>query len=369
MYCTIVHNLSEQGQHADFLEAEVVVVGGGVVGVSTALALAGSGVDVALVEREPAGAAAGSSKGGARIFAPAPHPDASYLEMGVAALARWREIESRSGRELLVRTGTLTTGGFAERLAAALDAIGQPVEVLAADEVRRRFGVETGGRDAVHQPDAGIIHAASAHATLLELAARDGVALHHGEAVTGLEPAGEGVEVTTTLHRWRSRSAVIVAGPWTIGLVRRCGIELDATVSAQTVVHLGLRDHSRPPVALMDFDGDEPYALWDPQHGLKVAFHARGLRVDDPSHPPAIDPGVAEELEVWAYRAYPGAVLGRIGVEGCFYTRTPRERFAIERHGPIVVVAACNGQGFQFAPHTGELAARVATRATEVGAA
>src|SRR5690242_17376111 len=164
MYCTIVHNLTERGEH------EVLVVGGGIVGIATAIALARSGVEVVLFEREARIAAKGSSKGGARIFAPAPYPDASYLELGLAAVERWREIESRSGRQLLVRTGALTTGGFAETAAEALRDARQTAELLNAREVRRRFGVETSGRAAMHQPDAGIIHAADAHTTLLDLA-------------------------------------------------------------------------------------------------------------------------------------------------------------------------------------------------------
>jgi glycine/D-amino acid oxidase-like deaminating enzyme len=41
----------------------------------------------------------------------------------------------------------------------------------------------------------------------------------------------------------------------------------------------------------------------------------------------------------------------------------------IERRGPIVVVSACNGQGFQFAPATGERAARIAVGETEASPA
>ena len=42
------------------------------------------------------------------------------------------------------------------------------------------------------------------------------------------------------------------------------------------------------------------------------------------------------------------------------YTNTPDEQFILERRGRIVVGSACNGQGFQFAPETGEQLARLA---------
>jgi sarcosine oxidase len=115
----------------------------------------------------------------------------------------------------------------------------------------------------------------------------------------------------------------------------------------------------------MDFDGDEPYGLWDPAGSLKVAFHARGAEAD-PSVPGAVDPRAVTELEAWAARTYPTMTLDRGDAEACFYTWTPREEFVIERHGPVVVAAACNGQGFQFAPETGEHVARLAVGAAEV---
>ena len=369
MYCTIVHKMSGLGEQRERREADVVVIGGGIVGAATTLALARSGAAVALVEREAAGAAMGSSKGDSRIFCPAPYPDESYLELGVRALERWRAIESQAGRELLVHTGALTTGAFAERAAAALRLAEQPAQLLDADEVRRRFGVDTQGRRALHQPEAGVIRAAQAHSTVLELAAAAGAALHHGEAVVAIEPDASGVTVTTRRHRYRCETAVVAAGPWSRSLLAQAGIDLAATVSAQTIVYLSLRDGVRRPSALIDFDGDEPYALFDPRYGLKVALHARGLDAGDAAEPPEVDSAAAAEVERWARRAYPGIVEASAGVEACFYTRTPGERFVIERHGPVVVVSACNGQGFQFAPETGERAARVAVGATEASPA
>ncbi len=361
--------MSGLGEQGERIEAEVVVIGGGIVGAATTLALARGGADVALVERETAGPAKGSSKGGARIFCPAPYPDESYLELGLRALEGWRAIEAQAGRELLVRTGALTTGRFAEQAAGGLRAAGQPAELLSPGDARRRFGVDTDGRPALHQAEAGVIHAARAHEAVLGLAARAGAAVHHGEPVLAIEPDSTGVTVTMRRVRYRCETAVVAAGPWSRALLASAGIELEATVSAQTIAYLSLRDGVRQPIALMDFDADEPYGLFDPEYGLKVAFHTRGLDAGDAGGPPEIDPAAVVELERWARRAYPNVVDASAGVDACFYTRTPDERFVIRRHGPVVVVSACNGQGFQFAPETGERAARIAVGAAEASPA
>ncbi|MBS1886537.1 MAG: hypothetical protein JSU06_05035 [Actinobacteria bacterium] len=60
-------------------------------------------------------------------------------------------------------------------------------------------------------------------------------------------------------------------------------------------------------------------------------------------------------------RRFPAVDPTPVKVESCLYTNTPDERFVLERRGAIGVVSACNGQGFQFAPVVGELAAEMMT--------
>src|SRR5256885_2047979 len=95
MYSTSVHGLEGKRQESE--RADVVVIGGGVVGGAAALALARRGSRVTLLERFGLKTARGSSAGTARIYAPAAYPDESYLEMGLVALRRWREFEHASG--------------------------------------------------------------------------------------------------------------------------------------------------------------------------------------------------------------------------------------------------------------------------------
>jgi 2-octaprenyl-3-methyl-6-methoxy-1,4-benzoquinol hydroxylase len=70
MYCTIVQALAPKRQHPGN-RVDVLVIGGGVVGAAAALAAARGGQRVALVEAGSPATARGSSKGTARIYAPA----------------------------------------------------------------------------------------------------------------------------------------------------------------------------------------------------------------------------------------------------------------------------------------------------------
>ena len=100
-----------------------------------------------------------------------------------------------------------------------------------------------------------------------------------------------------------------------------------------------------------------------PRHGLKAALHARGRARRPGSARRRPSPGAVDRLAAWVDATYPRLKVRSGGAETCLYTNTPDERFVVERHGRIVVAAACNGQGFQLAPETGRRVAALARRA------
>jgi sarcosine oxidase len=348
---------------------DVLVIGGGIVGAAAAFDAADRGARVALLERDSLGAARGSSKGSARIYAPAAYPDEEYLEMGLRAVERWREIEIRTGERLLFPTGVLSAGKFAERQLPLLGAGGARAELLEPAEAERRFGVRTAeGRALLHQPDAGVIRADVALRSLLRLAHEAGAELWPARAVDLLEAGGEEVVVGAGPFTWRARAAIVAAGPWSGPLLARAGIEVPLAVSSQTVAHFELGSATSPPAALIDYDGDEPFALRDPARGLKAALHARGPLADPDEPAPRPSPSVVDRLAAWVDTTFPRLKAGMSGAETCLYTNTPDERFVLERRGRIVVAAACNGQGFQLAPESGRRIAALALEPAEVGA-
>jgi sarcosine oxidase len=344
---------------------DVIVIGGGVVGLAAALALGRRGCGVVLLERSSLPAAGGSSAGTARIFCPAAYPDESYLELALSALRGWREVEAAGGHQLLWSTGALTRGGFAQRELPALLRAGVEAELVSGADASGRFGVHVSDTSPLlHQPDAGIIRADRATKALAQLAAAAGVELHQHERVRSIVEQADSLEVETERRRWRCASAIVAAGPWSAELVAGLGIDLALNVSRQSVAFFDLVDPRARPVALMEFDGDEPFACWDPVRGLKAALHAQGPTADPEDGRPEIDARSVERVVDWVGASLAGIAGNRVDVETCLYSNTADERFVLERHGRIVVGSACNGQGFQFAPGTGE---RLAQLALEVG--
>jgi sarcosine oxidase len=315
---------------------------------------------VALLEADSLSEARGSSAGSARIFAPFPFPDREHLAMALRALDRWREIEREAGERLLTRTGALSRGEAAERALPALRDAGVEAELIGADGASELGVRMPADGTLLHQHDAGTIHADRARAALLRLAASAGASLHGGERARTVAATGDAVEVETDRRRWRSESAIVAAGPWSKGLLARSEIDLDATPTGQTVAYFDLEPPSARPPAVIEYDGDEPYACWDPDHGLKAGLHVRGAEVEPERASPKVDQGAVERIAAWVEMRFPAASNTATAVEACMYTSSADERFILEARDRTVVACPCNGQGFQFAPETGARLAELA---------
>ena len=91
------------------MHCDVVVVGAGAMGSSTAWWLARRGVDVVLLEQFEQGHVRGSSHGGSRIFRFA-YPEPDFVALAQRALPLWRELEDDAGVPLLDTTGGVDHG-------------------------------------------------------------------------------------------------------------------------------------------------------------------------------------------------------------------------------------------------------------------
>ncbi len=247
------------------------MIGGGVVGATAALECARAGAGVVLLERDSLGDACGASKGGARIYVPAAYPDEEYLEMGLHAVERWRDVEARTGKRLLFLTAVLSAGKFAERQLPLLGAAGEKGEPLEPAAAERHFRIRFADRRAaLHQPDAEVTGADRALRGLLRLARGAGAELVGAQAVDVLEPGDDHVVVRAGRVAWRARAAIVASGPWSGSLLARAGIEVRLAVTRQTVAHFELPSATGALPAVIDYDGDEPFALWDPAGRLKA---------------------------------------------------------------------------------------------------
>lgn len=341
-------------------DADVIVIGAGVMGTSTAGALALAGRDVLLLERFRVPHEHGSSHGRSRIFRFS-YRDPRFVRMAQQALPLWRELEEETGEQLLTVTGGLDVGEGVEEHAKALGSCGADLEWLDSDEVRRRFPpvVLPRGTKTVFQPDAGFLAADRTVIALAASARRHGAEIREETRVLAVRPFASGVEVDTEERTYRASVVVVTAGGWARGLLATAGIDLPVRVTRETVAYFALDEEAMVP-ALVDWGSPAVYSLRSPGQGVKVGEHIAGPVVD-----PDDEGGPREEsidrLRSWVRDRYPSADPEPHLAETCLYTVTEDEDFILDRRGPIVIGSPCSGHGFKFAPLIGRRLAALAS--------
>jgi sarcosine oxidase len=326
---------------------DVVVVGAGVMGLASAWALRRSGRDVTVLEQFEVGHPHGSSHGASRIFRFA-YDETEWVELAQEALPLWRELEQESGTEVLSLTGLLDARWDSAPLRKALEACSAEYELMDAAEAARRFGIELEG-EVVLEVHGGIVRADRALAAFSR-----GIAVETGTRVVALRAGEDGVSLETPAGTVEAALAVVAGGAWATSLLADAGIELDTSVSQETVAYFDLPAADTLP-SVIDWNeetGRHAYSLSAGENILKVGLHHSGVPVE-PGKRGKPDPEVVEAESEWVRRRYPAASPSPRGAETCLYTNIANDEFVFERHESIVVCSACSGHGFKFAPAVG----------------
>jgi sarcosine oxidase len=344
-------------------DADVVVIGAGVMGAATARALARRGREVVLLERFRIGHTRGSSHGRSRIFRLSyDHP--TYVRMAIESFPLWRDLEGETGREILVLTGGLDVGRTLDRNVAALEECGVSFELLTPAEADARFPFLAFPDDRIlYQADAGVVLADVAVSAFADSAREYGALILEETPALEVVTSGPGIEVRTEGRAFRSRAAVVTAGGWANRVLAGAGIELPLRVTRESVAYFSTEDEGRLPTWISWTESLGMYALRAPGQGLKVGEHDVGPEVDpDAEGPPSEE--TVERIREWVTPRYPTADPEPVLAETCLYTNTPDGHFILERRGPVVIGSPCSGHGFKFAPWVGE---RLAGLALEAG--
>jgi sarcosine oxidase len=333
--------------------AEVVVVGGGVMGAATAWRLAKSGRKPVVLEQFELGHAHGSSHGSVRVFRFS-YGDPTYVRMAMEALPLWRELERDTGREILTALGQLDWGEpYIHANADALRACGVDPVLFDAAAAMERYPVSIpGGERVLFHREGGIVRAEESVRSFLDAAIALGAELRERTAVVELRPGRDHVDVVTEGETYRADIAVVTAGPWVKPLAATAGIELPVIPSRETVSFFSHPDEMALPI-LVEWGEPTLYGLPDPGRGIKIGAHHTGPDAG-PGEEGGADRAIVEMQAAWAAAHYPKADPVPLRAETCMYTNTSDERFIMERHGRVVVGSACSGHGFKFAPLIGE---------------
>ena len=346
----------------------VAVVGCGAVGAATGWRLAARGAEVVCFDRHSPPHTLGSSHGESRITRTVYFEGPWYVPLVVETFPLWRELERISGERLLTMTGALMIGPpSSEVITGALAAAtthGLDARLLDTAELGDRYPAHVAGPGdvAVLDMQAGFVRPEAAVAAMIDRLVALGSEIRRGVVVNEVNSRSDGVEVVTDAGIETFDAAVIAAGPWMRDLYA-LPLTVERQVLAWFQIEKGVEwlTPDRFPVFLHHTELGDVYGFPTLDGAsVKIARHHDG----EPTDPEVVLRDVSdadlEPLRDFA-RSYLRGVTGNVTRAAvCMYTNTPDRHFVIDLHpdgSRIVVISACSGHGFKFAPVIGDIAA------------
>jgi sarcosine oxidase subunit beta len=342
--------------------AEVVVIGGGVMGVSIAHHLAEAGVDdVLVIERDTLGSGSSAKPvGGVR----ATFSDANNVLLGQRSLDAFESFEQRLGVPIgLQQVGYLFLCRSADELAAVEQSVAlqnrlgcasrmiDPAEAAALNpflDPDPLLGASFSPRDGYAEPARVIAGYAAA-------ARRLGVRLvEHTEVLDVDTDAAGRHRVGTQRGHVSAGTVVIAAGAWSTAL----GVMLGVHLPVQPVRRqIGLTAQQAEPHPTVPFTLDLSTTLYFHNHG-----HGMLLGISNPDE----EPGPCREFSFGWTRAFDAAAAvvaptlahqRLVGGWAGLYENTPDHNALIGRAGSgnVLYATGFSGHGFLQAPAVGEI--------------
>lgn len=346
-----------------------VVVGAGAWGLPAATELARRGHRVTLIDRYGPLNGLSSSAGSTRLWRLA-DPDPLRVRMAQRGVDAMRRLAERAGTAVFLTRGLLWRDDVSlPAVAATLDGLGIACTGVAAGDVDRFFpGLRSDGREALWQPEAGVVLAAASLRAQLKIFQSCPGATLLVRDVARIEKRSLGVRVAFAEGDTVDADvAVIAAGPGASALLAPLGLDLPLHPYLEQVVYFG--DPADPGAAdgfpcLFDGPrGDRPgiYAMPSPGAGYKIGLDSplRDYRADDLDRTPEGSRTAVLRDRVRA--DMPSVVPTVLHAQVCSWTDSPDGTFVVDRlDGGIVVACGDSGEGFKYSALMGEVLADLA---------
>ncbi len=372
--------------------ADALVIGLGAVGSAALYQASRLGARAIGIDRFSPPHDQGSSHGDTRITRQAIGEGRDFVPLVLRSDQIWQELESKTGRSLVVRNGGLILASpnipgnhhgstsFVEDTIAAAREFGIAHDVLKTAELRHRYpqfrlrGDEIG----YFESGAGFLRPEACIQAQLELARQSSAQIFANETVERITPSPGGtVEVTTNLRTYSAAHVIVTVGAWIAKLLGEDSAKL-FRIYRQTLCWFALAQNcdlyvpGQFPIFIW-ITGDRPRdmmygfpAIDGPEGGVKIATEQYEETVD----PDLVPRDVAQSEIAAMHTEYIAPRLPDVSGKclrytTCLYTVAPDAKFIIDRfsdHENVWFASACSGHGFKHSAAIGEALARQALK-------
>ena len=343
--------------------ADIIIIGGGVMGASAAYHLAKRGIkNIVLLEKEEffGTGATGRCAGGVRYQ----FSTEINVKLSLASLPMLECFKEELGQDvnyrhcgyLLVATNEQDTNAF-RRNVQLQNHLGVQTQLLSEEEIRARLPLMK-FEDATlgtFNPKDGIVDSNSVVAGYISAAQKMGVRALNRAEVTGIRLQGEEVKaVETNQGLIQTRLILNAAGPWAGQIGRMAGVEIPITP---------LRRQMLTTNALKEIPEDFPFVI---DFAQSLYFHREGdgllVGMSNQNETPGFDQTVDEEFEIENFEAAIGRMpllekASRASHWAGLYEVTPDAHpiFGGSSVKGFTICAGFSGHGFMHGPIAGKL--------------
>jgi glycine/D-amino acid oxidase-like deaminating enzyme len=358
---------------------DLVVVGGGVMGLFTAYYASERFDRVVVLERGRVGDPTTASFGRTRSFR-SDYLDPTYARLAREALRLWSEFETRTRIAALVRCGCMNiakrsvtpdlTSTYGHLSHCVLQELGVPSASFAGEELRARFPyleADVGYLDI----EGGVVNLPAVTSALRRVLAERGVRIVEAAITRLVARYDDLIRVVTDADVWASRSLVVTAGHGTNDVLARLeGASLQIPITRDRPIEAkyltppdGVRDQfasdAMPVIAYLDAGIYCHPIIGGLIDKVKIGYY----------HPPDLprSTDVIDSVMSFVEHCLPVLRSARIqpvdDVDGCDYDLVGDDEFvlgAVPGFSGAYVGVGWRGTGYKFAPWVGRVLAQLA---------